>query len=149
GAATGTLTGLGSSFVNFGHVAIDPGANWVVKATSLPTGMSVNASGGWSQLVMQTAGAVDLSGVTGFPKIVLANTAANTVSLGETHFIGLTGNTITVTAGSVGDTIDASALTGSSRVAVTGGAGADHFTGGAGNDTLNGGTGNDSLTGGT
>src|SRR4029077_18320570 len=29
GAATGTLTGLGSSFVNFGHVAIDLVATWV------------------------------------------------------------------------------------------------------------------------
>lgn len=148
GATTGTLTGLGSSFVNFGHVAIDPGANWTVKATSLPAGMIVNGSGGSSQLVMQTAGAINLSGVSGFPKIVLANTAPNSISLGNLNFIGLTGNTIAVTGGSFGDTVNASAVTGTSRVVVTGGSGADHFTGGAGNDTLNGGGSNDTLTGG-
>ncbi len=148
GAATGTLTGLGSSFVNFGHVAIDPGANWTVEATALPAGMIVNASGGSNQLDMLTPGAINLSGITGFPKIVLPNTGVNTTSLHNLNFIGLTGNTIAGTGGNFGDTVNASALTGTSRVVVTGGSGADHFTGGAGNDTLNGGGGNDTLTGG-
>jgi Ca2+-binding RTX toxin-like protein len=149
GATTGTLTGLGSSFVNFGHVAVDPGATWVVKATSLPAGMIVNGSGGSSQLVMQTAGAINLSGVSGFPKITLASTGANSTSLHNLNFIGLTGNTITVNGGSFGDTIDASAVTGTSNVVLNGNGGNDTLKAGAGNDTLNGGTGNDKLYGGS
>jgi hypothetical protein len=34
GAATGTLTGLGTSFVSFGTVKVDPGAAWQVSGTS-------------------------------------------------------------------------------------------------------------------
>jgi Ca2+-binding RTX toxin-like protein len=45
-------------------------------------------------------------------------------------------------------TVNASALTGTRAVAVTGGAGNDVLTGGAGADTLTGGLGNDTLTGG-
>jgi Ca2+-binding RTX toxin-like protein len=142
------LTGLGSSFVNFGHVAIDPGATWVVKATSLPAGMIVSASGGSSQLVMQSAGAIDLSGVAGFPKISLSSAGANTTSLHNLNFIGLTGTSITVNGGGLADTITASAVTGSSRVVLNGGGGNDILKGGAGNDTLSGGNGNDKLTGG-
>ena len=55
---------------------------------------------------------------------------------------------ITVTGGDFGNTLNASALTGTNRVTLTGGLRADTLTGGAGNDTLNGGGGNDKLTGG-
>lgn len=61
------------------------------------------------------------------------------------------GSTFTVTRAS-GDTgttkVDASALSSSYAVSVTGGAGADTLIGGAANDTIKGGNGADSLTGG-
>jgi Ca2+-binding RTX toxin-like protein len=148
GAIGGTLSGLGSTFVNFDYVAIDPGATWTVEATSLAGGVVVAGSGGANRLVMLNAGAIDLSRVSGFPTIILANAGANTVSLGNLNFIGLSPLQITVTGGNFGNTIDASTLTGGNRVVLTGGSGTDQLTGGAGDDTLRGGIGADTLIGG-
>ena len=46
----------------------------------------------------------------------------------------MTGNSITIYGGNDGNTVNASALTGTNRIIAVGGAGKDVFTGGAGND---------------
>ncbi|HEV8679711.1 MAG TPA: calcium-binding protein, partial [Stellaceae bacterium] len=147
GIAAGTLVGLGSGFVNFGHVLIDPGANWTVKVVAETGGQIIAGSGGASRLVFETAGTADLSGVSGFPTIDLSDFGANDATLANGNFIGLATPVIAVNGGDFGNTIDASAVTGPSRVVLTGGLRADTLTGGAGNDTLNGGNGDDVLTG--
>jgi hypothetical protein len=40
-AGTGTLTGLGTQFVNFGSIAIDQGADWFVEASTLGLGGTI------------------------------------------------------------------------------------------------------------
>ncbi len=144
GATAGTLT----NFVNFAHVIVDPGASWTVVTASPTIGQAIVGSGGANRLVIQTAGTIDLSGVSGFPTIVLADSGANSTSLGNANFVGLSSSStvITVTGGDFGNTINASALTGTNRVVLNGGVRADHLTGGAGNDTLNGAVGNDTLS---
>ncbi len=143
GTTSGTLTGV----VNFGHVTVDPGANWTVGVAGLAGGQTIHGSGGASRLVFETAGTLDLSGVYGFPTIVLADSGANSTSLHNFNFTALSSPVITVNGGDIGNTVDASALTGTNRVVLNGAVRADHFTGGAGNDTLNGGGGNDTLNG--
>jgi Ca2+-binding RTX toxin-like protein len=147
GATTGTLDALGSTFLNFGHVIVDPGASWRVVAASLAAGQIVAGSGGADRLVIETAGTIDLSGVSGFPTIVLGDTGANSTSLHNANFVGLSSPVITLTGGDFGNTVDASALTGANRVIMMGGFRSDRLIGGAGTDTLNGGGGNDTLTG--
>ncbi|MBC7637188.1 MAG: Hint domain-containing protein [Acetobacteraceae bacterium] len=46
GATTGTISGIGSNFINFGHVDFDAGANWVLSGNNIvATGATVsNAS---------------------------------------------------------------------------------------------------------
>ncbi|MGC2412099.1 MAG: hypothetical protein WA459_05315 [Stellaceae bacterium] len=136
GAAAGTLSGLGTQFVGFGRVIVDSGANWTVDAAAPTSGQTIAASGGSDRLVFQTPGTIDLSGVSGFPTIVLAGLGANSTSLDNANLIGLSKPVITVIGGSFGNTVDASALTGSNRVILVGGLRPDHFTGGAGNDTF-------------
>ncbi|MGC2413943.1 MAG: calcium-binding protein [Stellaceae bacterium] len=148
GAASGTLTGLGTNYLHFTHVGIDPGASWTVEVGATTASHAITGSGGSSRLVFDTTGTIDLSGVSGFPTIVLDGPGANTASLANINFIGLATRRVTVTGGDFGNTIDASALTGANRVVLNGGFRADTLSGGSGNDTLNGGAGNDSLTGG-
>jgi Ca2+-binding RTX toxin-like protein len=113
----------------------------------LGSGQTIAGSGGANRLMFETAGTIDLTGVSGFPTIVLAGLGANTISLHNLNFITLSSPVITVNDGDFGDTIDASALTGVNRVVLNGGVRADRLTGGACNDILNGGVGDDTLTG--
>jgi hypothetical protein len=134
GAAAGSLSGLGTQFVGFGRVIVDAGANWTVDDAAPTAAQTIAASGGSNRLVFQTAGTIDLSGVSGFPTIVLAGLGATSASLNNANLIGLSSPVITVIGGDFGNTVDASALTGSNRVILVGGLRTDHFTGGAGND---------------
>jgi Ca2+-binding RTX toxin-like protein len=136
GATAGTLSALGTGFVNFGHVVIDPGANWTVEVGAPTVGQTIAGSGGSNRLVFQSAGTIDLSGVTGIPTIVLSNFGATTATLGNANFVGLSSPVMTVIGGNIGNTVDASALTGTNRVILVGGVRADHFTGGGGNDVF-------------
>jgi hypothetical protein len=44
-AATGTLSGLGTQFVNFGKVGIDSGARWVMPSATLQSGATLTNAG--------------------------------------------------------------------------------------------------------
>jgi Ca2+-binding RTX toxin-like protein len=105
-----------------------------------------------------TISAAQLSNITGFETFSINNgtdgTAVNYAMTLTDTIVGAqigVGSTFTVTrdAGDTGTTkVDASAVTSSYVVALTGGTGNDTLSGGAGNDTITGGAGSDSLTGG-
>ncbi len=145
--ASGVYVGNTAASPSYNGDAVygDAGTAWTVvndgtivsgSADSLSIGIDLKSggSGGADRLAFETPGTIDLSGVTGFPTIVLADAGANSTSLGNANFIGLSSPVITVNGGDFGNTVDASALSGANRVIVTGGLRADHLTGGAGND---------------
>ena len=121
GAGTGVLNALGTEFTNFGKVTVDTGATWTVDAVaSALSGVTVTGSGGLNTLTLTTAGTPSVSGVSGFPMIRLASTGANTLTLTNANFTGVGGTppSITIYDGNAGNTINASALTGTNRVIV-------------------------------
>ena len=149
-AGTGVLNALGTEFTNFGKVTVDAGATWTVDAVaSALSGVTITGSGGSNTLAVTTAGTVNLAGVSGFPTIRLASTGPNTLTLANANFTGVTVTpaTITVYDGSDGNTVNASALTGTNRVIVHAGAGVDMLTGGLGSDIFYA-TGKTTMTGG-
>ncbi len=95
---------------------------------------TVVGGGGNDYLEMTTAGTVLAGGVSGVEVYELANGAANSLTLTNANFTGVTGSSITVYGGTAGNTVNASGLSAPNRVVMVGGAGKDVFTGGAGND---------------
>ena len=95
---------------------------------------TVAGGSGTNYLVMTTPGTVDAGGVSGVEYYYLANGGANSLTLANANFTGVTGNSITIYGGNDGNTVNASALTGANRIIAVGGVGKDVFTGGAGND---------------
>ena len=43
GASIGTLAGLGTQFINFGQVAVEPGASWVLTSATVVAGQTLTA----------------------------------------------------------------------------------------------------------
>ena len=84
---------------------------------------------------MTTAGTVDADGVSGVEDYYLGNGGANSLTLANANFTGVTGSSITIYGGNDGNTVNAAALTGADRVIVYAGTGADTLTGGAGNES--------------
>jgi Ca2+-binding RTX toxin-like protein len=81
-----------------------------------------------------SSGTITVTGVSGVEELALASSAANTLTLQNANFAGVSGSSITVIGRNDGNTVNAAALTGANRVVAVGGAGKDVFTGGAGND---------------
>ena len=109
---------------------------FMFTAATLAATDTVVGGGGNDYLDMTTAGTVAAGGVSGVEVYELANGAANSLSLVNANFTGVTGASITVYGGTAGNTVNASALTAPNRVVMVGGAGKDVFTGGAGNDVF-------------
>jgi len=131
-------------------VTVDLGATCTVDAlASALSGVMITGSGGLDTLVITDSGTVNLSDVSGFPTVKLASTGANTLTLTNANFVGVTGGSITVYGGNDGNTVNAAGLTGANRVIVAGGAGKDifKFTAAAltASDTVTGGAGNNEL----
>ncbi len=97
---------------------------------------TVVGGGGNDYLEMTTAGTVAAGGVSGVEVYELANGAANSLTLTNANFTGVTGASITVYGGTAGNNVDASGLSAPNRAVLVGGAGKDVFTGGAGNDVF-------------
>ncbi len=63
GASTGTLSGLGTNFVNFAQVTVDVGANWVFDTTdTVVAGVTLTNSGTIGAQVTTTSGFVSNTG---------------------------------------------------------------------------------------
>ncbi|MFO1027988.1 MAG: hypothetical protein U1E70_22645, partial [Acetobacteraceae bacterium] len=130
GAGPGTLTSLGTSFVNFGSVVIGAGANWTVNTSSIAAGQTINATkgtfnftggagndvvtvsgtsisgdtlvggGGVNTLNLTPAGSFNLGGVKQFSQINLAP-GDNTVTVTDNT---LSGGPVTILAPPTGNT---------------------------------------------
>ena len=132
---TNSVVLLGAS----GHDVLKGGAGndvFQFAAATLAATDTVQGGLGTDQLLMTSAGAVAVLGVSGVETYTLASNAANTLTLTNANFTGVTGATITVTGGAGGNTIDASQVTGTNSVVLVGASGQDVLTGGAGNDVF-------------
>ena len=109
---------------------------FMFAAATLAATDMVKGGAGNDYLDMTTAGTVSAGGVSGVEVYELANGAANSLSLVNANFTGVTGASITVYGGTAGNTVNASGLSAPNRAVMVGGAGKDVFTGGAGNDVF-------------
>ncbi|HEY1301635.1 MAG TPA: M10 family metallopeptidase C-terminal domain-containing protein [Stellaceae bacterium] len=104
---------------------------------------------GFDTLLMISRGTVLAGGVSGVETYSLANGGANSLSLVNANFTGVTGGLIRVFGGNSGNTIAASALSGAKSVAFIGGASNDVFRFSAASlltaDSVAGAGGNDRL----
>src|SRR3954452_2434027 len=105
-----------------------------LQSTDTITG---GATGSFFDILTLTAGgtivAGQFAGVTNFELLNLAN-AGNSVALTNGLVGGSSNGIFSVIGGSGDDTVDASGVTNSMRIAFYAGAGSDHFIGGNGND---------------
>ncbi|MEI6641678.1 MAG: calcium-binding protein [Novosphingobium sp.] len=128
-------------------------------AASDLSGDTVLGGLGLDYLNLTSAGTLSAAAIANMSGVEAINLAAGTNSLtfANANFTGLTAGKITVTGSSGDDTIDASVITGTSRVDLRAGAGLDVLKGGAANDlfgfaaadlagdTISGGLGSDIL----
>jgi hypothetical protein len=159
GLGAGLLAALGTTFLNFGTVVVDSGANWTVQALATAlAGATVTGSGGSSQLEMISAGTFSLGGVSRFATVTLG-AGNNTVTVTDTT---LSGGTVALHDGSSGNnSVSAAGDTSASKgktLSYFAGTGTDSFVGGfendkvtvsaasLGADTLTAGTGTNTLT---
>jgi hypothetical protein len=102
GASTGTLSGLGSQFTNFGTLTFDPSAKWLVSANSA----------GITSTIIDGFGAGDTIEITGFTATSQTTLAGNTglvltnsVGAHETLSFGASVSSFGVTSGTFGTDI--------------------------------------------
>jgi Ca2+-binding RTX toxin-like protein len=160
GGGNDSFTGGFENDVVYGGAGIDhftggKGTNvFLFSAANLTASDTVTGGGGTSAnyLLMTTPGTVSAGGVSGVQAYGLANGGANSLSLTDGNFAGVSGGSITVFGGNAGNTISAAgdtmASTGKTLIYAAG-AGTDTFTGGFENDLVFGGAGTDHFTGGT
>ena len=143
GTHTAGLTLLGHYVTSQFDLAPYAGGGTLVTDPLPAATAMVTGGAGTNFLDVATAGTVAAGGVSGVEvyelvsgveTYTLANGGANSLTLANANFAGVSGASITVYGGNAGNTVNASALTGANRVVMVGGAGTDVFTGGAGND---------------
>ncbi len=136
-----------------GDDSVDAGAGNDSLSTSianLESHDTVTGGTGSDTLTFTDAGTINASSfghVSGIENITLAS-GTNTLTVTDALAGSATGGTLNISGGTV-NSIDASQLTTSHTVNITGGSGGDSLTGGAGNDTFSAGNGNDTVTGGS
>ncbi|MFI4948001.1 MAG: beta strand repeat-containing protein, partial [Alphaproteobacteria bacterium] len=147
GAANSDIINLGNGHdtvtLGAGEVANGGSGNDTFKLTAAASPMATVVGGlGSDRLVLTTAGAVSIGGVSGVEKIKLASGAANTLTLTNANFAGVSGNTITVAGGATGNTLSEAGVWAADKAVLVGGAGADTLIAGR-NATMTGGAGAD------
>jgi len=112
GASAGTLSGLGSEFVDFGHVSVDTLASWVLTGTNtVASGVTLTNAGSLSGAITLAAGGV------------LTNASTGTISLsGATPVTGLAGGISTI--------VNAGLLQGNIGISLSAGGSVSNQTGG-------------------
>ena len=138
GTGAGTLSGLGTNFINFGTVIVDAGTTWTIDPpSSLLATTTFIGDGASSTLVLTGGGAFSLAGVREFGGIFLG-AGSSTVTVTDTT---LSGGAVTLHDGPSGNNSisaagDTSASTGKT-LTYDAGSGTDSFTGGFENDVVN------------
>lgn len=147
----GILAGAGTIQVGFGTGTLKDvtiAGPTTVKAnfaTLVVDGVTLNGAlngGGSSTLRFADTGTADMVDVSGFSTINLADGGANTLTLTDANYVGISSTTvqglnqnfITVNGGNGDDTVNAGALGGSNAIIFRGGSGSDNVTGGAAAD---------------
>jgi len=145
GSAGNSIDASGLSATDL--VALNGGAGndtFVFSATSLVAGDVVAGGAGSDTLMLTSSGNIAANGVRAVETYQLASTGANTLALANANFVNVTGGVIQVMGGSAGNTVDASAVTGASKLVFIGGAGDDIVDVGAAS-TMTGGGGNNQF----
>ena len=140
------VTNPGDQVVMYGGPGIDTltgSANndiFVFSAANLGAADTVAGGLGGDELLLTTSGTIAVNQVRAVETYVLASTGANTLTLANANFTNVTGDTIKVIGGNVGNTVDDSAVTGLNKLVFVGGPGADTIMAGL-NTTVTGGGG--------
>jgi hypothetical protein len=106
GAATGTMSGLGSHYIDFGQIVVDPGASWVLAGgNTLAAGITLTDSGTLGVLESLVNGGQIAGSVTLGAGAVLTNASGGTIaSSGVAAVYGAnSGSNTLVNAGGIGN----------------------------------------------
>ncbi len=145
----GMYHSAGNTLINFGTVA---STSTVAGAVAVEMGNSLGSKllvvekgavftglvegGGRGEIEFASTGTAAMTGnISGFNTVALANGGADTLTLAQANFTGVSGNRITVIGGNAGNTVNASAVT-TGQLTIDGGAGADTLTGAANGGTI-------------
>jgi hypothetical protein len=147
-AGAGNIEGFGQADA-LNHVTIAALAKYTQFGGTLNdnrvTVSGTMTGGGSATLDFLNHGTANMTNVSGFPTIGLANGGANSLTMTDTNFNGTAG-VITITDGDSGNTVDAHTLSSINAISVIAGIGTDKLTGGAGDDIFTAG-GKTTMTG--
>ena len=122
-ATAGTISGIGTSFTDFGEVAVDSGAQWVLAGSNTVTSLSNAGTLSGSGTLLVDPGAMTNSGSVGLAVTLdggsyLDNTTSGVIDVAGTAVYGAPGGVVTV---SNSGTIKATGATGDGILLLGGG----------------------------